>query len=79
MVSPADEHPSAACDAQPEDLDVAYAAHYLQESTTLPVQTISHKWAGLRTFAPDRRQVVGFSPQDPGFLLAGRAGGAAES
>lgn len=75
MVSPADEHPSVACDAQPEDLDVAYAAHYLQESTTLPVQTISHKWAGLRTFAPDRRQVVGFSPQDPDFFwLAGQGG-----
>lgn len=75
MVSPADEHPSLACDAQPEDLDVAYAAHYLEESTTLPIRTISHKWAGLRTFAPDRRQVVGFSPQDPTFFwLAGQGG-----
>lgn len=75
MVSPADEHPSLACDAQPEDLDVAYAAHYLEESTILPVRTISHKWAGLRTFAPDRRQVVGFSPQDPTFFwLAGQGG-----
>jgi D-arginine dehydrogenase len=75
MVSPADATPSEACDAQPEELDVAYAAHFLSESTTLPIKQITHKWAGLRSFAPDKRQVVGFSPQDENFFwLAGQGG-----
>lgn len=75
MVSPADATPSEACDAQPEELDVAYAAHFLSESTTLPIKHIAHKWAGLRSFAPDKRQVVGFSPQDENFFwLAGQGG-----
>ncbi|MHC8285743.1 NAD(P)/FAD-dependent oxidoreductase [Pseudomonas sp. XS1P51] len=75
MVSPADATPSAACDAQPEELDIAYAAHFLSESTTLPINQITHKWAGLRSFAPDKRQVVGFSPQDENFFwLAGQGG-----
>lgn len=75
MVSPADATPSEACDAQPEELDVAYAAHFLSESTTLPIKHIAHKWAGLRSFASDKRQVVGFSPQDENFFwLAGQGG-----
>lgn len=75
MVSPADATPSEPCDAQPEELDIAYAAHYLSESTTLPLHQITHKWAGLRTFAPDKRQVVGFSAQDENFFwLAGQGG-----
>ncbi|KII27578.1 hypothetical protein NL64_26925 [Pseudomonas fluorescens] len=75
MVSPADATPSGACDAQPEELDIAYAANFLSESTTLPINQITHKWAGLRSFAPDKRQVVGFSPQDENFFwLAGQGG-----
>ncbi|MDB5554643.1 MAG: glycerol-3-phosphate dehydrogenase [Rhizobium sp.] len=75
MVSPADATPSDPCDAQPEDLDVAYAAHFLEQSTILPVRNIAHKWAGLRSFAPDKRQVVGFDPRDPAFFwLAGQGG-----
>ncbi len=75
MVSPADATPSDPCDAQPEDLDVAYAAHFLEQSTILSVRTIAHKWAGLRSFAPDKRQVVGFDPRDPAFFwLAGQGG-----
>ncbi|HEY0290657.1 MAG TPA: FAD-binding oxidoreductase [Pseudomonas sp.] len=75
MVSPADATPSEACDAQPEELDIAYAAHFLSESTTLAINQITHKWAGLRSFAPDKRQVVGFSPQDENFFwLAGQGG-----
>ncbi|WP_424481416.1 FAD-dependent oxidoreductase [Pseudomonas mandelii] len=61
--------------AKPEELDIAYAAHYLSESTTLPITQITHKWTGLRSFAPDKRQVVGFSPQDENFFwLAGQGG-----
>lgn len=75
MVSPADATPSDPCDAQPEDIDVAYAAHFLEQSTTLPVKTISHKWAGLRSFTADKLQVVGFDRNDSDFFwLAGQGG-----
>lgn len=75
MVSPADATPSDPCDAQPEDIDVAYAAHFLEQSTTLPVKTISHKWAGLRSFTADKLQVVGSDRNDPDFFwLAGQGG-----
>ncbi|SPJ30965.1 NAD(P)/FAD-dependent oxidoreductase [Falsiruegeria mediterranea] len=75
MVSPADETPVDPHDAWPEELDVAYAAHYLGECTTLEVTHVAHSWAGLRTFAPDRLPVIGFSEQVEGlFWLAGVGG-----
>ncbi len=75
MVSPADETPVDPHDAWPEEMDIAYAAHYLSECTTLEFDHIAHSWAGLRTFAPDRVPVVGYSSQVPGFFwLAGQGG-----
>lgn len=75
MVSPADETPVDPHDAWPEEIDIAYAAHYLTECTTLSVERVAHSWAGLRSFAPDRAPVVGFSAQAPGaFWLAGQGG-----
>jgi D-arginine dehydrogenase len=75
LVSPADATPSEPCDAQPEELDVAYAVHYLEEATTLTVTSVAHKWAGLRTFAPDRLPVVGFANDQPAFFwLTGQGG-----
>ncbi|MFA3919366.1 NAD(P)/FAD-dependent oxidoreductase [Ruegeria hyattellae] len=75
MVSPADETPVEPHDAWPEELDIAYAAHYLSECTTLEVTHVAHSWAGLRTFASDRLPVIGFSGQVAGlFWLAGVGG-----
>jgi len=75
MLSPADATPCEPGDVQPEDIDVAYAMHYLEAATILPAHRLSHKWAGLRSFAPDRLPVVGFSPDDPRFFwLAGQGG-----
>ncbi len=75
MASPADATESPPCDAQPEDIDVAYGAHYLTMATTLDVRSIRHKWAGLRSFAPDRKPVVGYGGNRPGFFwLAGQGG-----
>ncbi len=75
MVSPADETPVDPHDAWPEEIDIATAAYHLTECTTLEVKTIAHSWAGLRTFAPDRAPVVGFSGQAEGlFWLAGQGG-----
>jgi D-arginine dehydrogenase len=43
--------------------------------TTVSVRRIAHKWAGLRSFAPDRTPVVGFDPDASGFFwLAGQGG-----
>ena len=75
LACPNDETDSPACDAQPEDLDIALAAHRVAQFTTLPVPRISGRWAGLRSFVPDRMPVAGFAPDAPGFFwLAGQGG-----
>lgn len=75
LVSPADETPVEPHDAWADEIDIAYAAHYLSECTTLDFRHIEHSWAGLRTMAPDRLPVIGASKEVPGlFWLAGLGG-----
>ena len=75
LVSPADETPSAPCDAQPEELDIAIAVDRIETSTTLRVARIKNKWAGLRSFVADKNLVVGYDPAVDGFFwLAGQGG-----
>ena len=75
LVSPADETPSPACDAQPDELDVAIAVDRLMAATRIEVRRVNHRWAGLRTFAADKTFVVGFDPRADGFFwLAGQGG-----
>ncbi len=75
MLCPEDETPSEACDAQPEELDVAGVIDNFQRLTTCRVDRLLHRWAGLRTFVPDRRPVIGFDPRAEGFFwLAGFGG-----
>jgi D-arginine dehydrogenase len=75
MLSPADEIPSDPCDAQPEEMDVAVAIDRIESATTLRVDRVEHKWAGLRTFTPDRTPVAGFDLDAPGFFwLVGQGG-----
>jgi D-arginine dehydrogenase len=75
LASPADATPSPPCDAQPEEMDIATGAARLEETTTLRVARIAHKWAGLRTFAADKTPVVGFDEAARGFFwLAGQGG-----
>lgn len=75
LLSPADETPSAPGDAQPEELDVAIAVDRFMKATQVDVNRVSHSWAGLRTFAPDRTFVVGFDSRAKGFFwLAGQGG-----
>lgn len=75
MASPVDEVPSDPCDAAPEEYDIALAADRMEHWTTLSVRHIAHRWAGLRTFTPDRVPVAGFAPDAPGFFwLAGQGG-----
>ena len=75
LLTPADETPSPPCDAQPEELNIAEAIDRFETFTTESVRRIAAKWAGLRTFAPDRTPVVGFDAKARGFFwLAGQGG-----
>ena len=75
LLTPADETPQEPADAQPEEIDLALAIDRFEQATSLRVQRIVRRWAGLRTFAPDRTPVVGFDPDLEGFFwLAGQGG-----
>ena len=75
LLSPADETPSPPCDAQADELDVAIAIDRIEHATTLQVRRITHKWAGLRTFASDRSPVVGWDPAQPALFWLAALGG----
>jgi D-arginine dehydrogenase len=75
FASPMDEVPSNPCDAQPDEYEVALAAHRMEVRTIVKVGRIHSKWAGLRTFTPDKHPAVGFAPEAEGFFwLAGQGG-----
>lgn len=74
-LSPHDETASAPCDAAPEELDVAIAIDRFQAVADWPIAAVERKWAGLRTFAPDRLPVYGFDPAARDFFwFAGQGG-----
>jgi D-arginine dehydrogenase len=75
LVSPADESPIPPCDVQPEDIDVAIGIDRVQAALDFEVQRVRHRWAGLRTFSPDRAPVVGFDAHVPGFFWCAGQGG----
>lgn len=75
FVSPSDATPTEPMDAYADDLDVAIGVDRLQQATTIEVRSVSHSWAGLRTFASDSSPVVGADATDEGFFwLAGQGG-----
>ncbi|WP_284125154.1 NAD(P)/FAD-dependent oxidoreductase [Parerythrobacter aestuarii] len=75
LASPMDATPCEPCDAAPEEIDIATGAHRVEQATTLEIRRIHHSWAGLRSFAPDERPVVGFAADAPGFFwFAGQGG-----
>jgi D-arginine dehydrogenase len=75
FASPMDEVPTEPCDAQPDEYEVALAAHRVEERTIIRVERIHSRWAGLRTFAPDRHPIAGFDPRAEGFFwFAGQGG-----
>ena len=74
-LSPHDETLSQPCDAAPEEIDVAVAIDRFEQVLDWPVAALEHKWAGLRSFAPDRLPVYGLDPAEPGFFwFAGQGG-----
>jgi D-arginine dehydrogenase len=74
-VSPHDETETEACDAQPEELDVAIAIDRFEQVVDWRVTQVERRWAGLRSFAPDRRPVYGFDRDMPGFFWCAGQGG----
>jgi len=74
-LSPHDETECEPCDSAPEEVDAALAIARLEGATELKVTRIERRWAGLRSFAPDRRPVYGFAPDAPGFFWCAGQGG----
>lgn len=75
LLSPADETPDDARDVQAEEIDIAIGVDRVQQAIDLPVTRVTHSWAGLRTFAPDRQPVVGYDDMVPGFFWCAGQGG----
>jgi D-arginine dehydrogenase len=74
-LSPHDETACDPCDCAPEELDVALAIDRFERVVDWKVERVERSWAGLRSFAPDRRPVYGFDPVIPGFFwFAGQGG-----
>ena len=75
LASPADQTAMPPCDVQPDEIDIATAVDRIERATAIEVRRISHKWAGLRTFATDNTPVVGMDDRCPGFFwIAGQGG-----
>ena len=74
-VCPLDETRMEPCDAAAEELDVATAIDRFERAVDWPVEAVERKWAGLRTFAPDRGMKFGFDPLAEGFFWCVGQGG----
>lgn len=74
MVSPADETDDAPDDVQADELDVAVAIDRMQRALDIPVARIEHRWAGLRTFTPDRGLAIGPGSEPGFFWMVGQGG-----
>lgn len=74
-VCPLDETPVDPCDAAPDEMDVAVAIDRLEQAVDWPIEAVERKWAGLRTFAPDRGMKFGFDPVADGFFWCVGQGG----
>jgi len=74
-LSPHDETEAEPADVAPEELDVAIAIDRFEAVVDWRVATVERRWAGLRTFAPDRLPVFGWSAAAPGFFWCVGQGG----
>ena len=74
-LSPHDETATDTGDVQPEEIDVATAIDRFEHVVDWRVTKVERRWAGLRSFAPDRLPVYGFAPDAPGFFWCAGQGG----
>jgi D-arginine dehydrogenase len=75
LCSPAEETLQEPGDARADEMAIARALDVIARATVLDTRHVRRRWAGLRTFAPDRAPVVGFDPDVDGlFWFAGQGG-----
>lgn len=76
LLSPCDETPSAPCLPSTDPAAAELLAEKLSaHAPSLADLTIRRGWACLRTFAPDRRPVIGADPERPGLFHVSGLGG----
>ena len=75
MVSPGDATPTPPQDVQPDEMDLAVLADWVERETLIPIRRISHSWAGLRSFVADENPVMGYEPIVPNFVWHAGQGG----
>jgi D-arginine dehydrogenase len=75
MASPGDATPTPPQDVQPDEMDVAVLADWVQRETLIPVRRIAHRWAGLRSFVADDSPVVGYDRRVADFMWCAGQGG----
>lgn len=74
-LSPHDETPEDPADTAPDALDMALAIDRFAQVVNWTIEAVEHRWAGQRSFAPDRLPLIGFDPDCPGFFwFAGQGG-----
>jgi D-arginine dehydrogenase len=74
-ISPHDETPDVPHDVQPDEMDMAVALDRFEQMTSFSIRRLASKWAGLRTFAPDRLPVIGPDTAEPSFFWCVGQGG----
>lgn len=74
-LSPHDETPAPAGDVAVEEMDIALAIDRFEKAVDWKVLAVERKWAGLRSFSPDRLPVYGFDPASPDFFWCAGQGG----
>lgn len=75
LVSLSDEQPAHPGDVQAEELHIAQLVDRVDRMTTMAPRRLHSRWAGLRSFAPDRDLVCGRDTIEPAFFwLAGQGG-----
>jgi D-arginine dehydrogenase len=75
LVSAAEEDELEPQDVMVDDLTLAEGMHRFAQDTKVTITRLERSWAGLRSFAPDGRPVLGFDPLAEGFFwLAGQGG-----
>ena len=74
-LTPHDESPDCARDVAPEEMDVAIAIDRFQAVVDWRIEAVERRWAGLRSFTPDRLPVYGPDAREPAFFwFAGQGG-----
>lgn len=74
-LTPHDEDYCEPGDVAADELAVALAMDRLASAVDWTLAAVEHRWAGLRSFAPDRAPVYGFDPDESGFFwFAGQGG-----